>query len=216
MGKQPGKIRLGIIAILAWSGVILQFYINTTLWSGLGLSPLEGTIRFFSYFTILTNALVAASLTSILTIPESKFGVFFLASSSQSAIAVYIFVVGLVYNLILRKLWAPQGLQLIVDNILHSAVPLIYVLYWITYVPKRDLPWMDAVWWLYYPALYFLWVIILGALTRFYPYPFIDVNVLGYPKMFMHACILLVVFLSLGLLAIATGKTGGKKIQRSI
>jgi hypothetical protein len=143
--------------------------------------------------------------------PHSRWGVFFLISSSQAAIAVYIFVVGLVYNLILRKLWAPQGLQLIVDNILHSGVPLIYVLYWIAFVPKKDLRWMDAVRWLYYPALYFLWVIILGALTRFYPYPFIDVNVLGYPKMFMHACILLIVFLSLGLLAVAMGKIGGKR-----
>jgi hypothetical protein len=215
MEKQPGKIRLGIIALLAWAGVILQFYITTASWSGLGLSSIEGTIRFFSYFTILTNMLVALSLTTILARPQSKLGVFFSADSTQAAIAVYIFVVGMIYNLILRNLWAPQGLQLIVDNILHSAVPLIYVLYWIAFVPKGNLIWNDAVRWLYYPALYFLWVIIFGALTSFYPYPFIDVNVLGYPTMFMHAAVLLIVFLSLGFLAIAIGKIGTKKIESS-
>lgn len=213
MGTQPGKIRLGVIALLAWVGVILQFYINTTIWAGLSLSPIEGTVRFFSYFTILTNILVAFSLTSVLVAPQSKSGIFFSGSSTQTAIAIYIFVLGLVYNLILRKLWAPQGLQLIVDNILHSAVPLIYVLYWIAFVPKENLIWKDAVRWLSYPAVYFLWVIIFGALTSFYPYPFIDVNVLGYPKIFLHAAILLIVFLLLGFLAITTGKLKAKRLK---
>ena len=211
MEKQPDKIRAGIIALLAWVGVILQFYITAKTWAGLGLSPIEGTVRFFSYFTILTNILVAFSLTSVLDAPQTRSGIFFSHSSTQTAIAIYIFVVGLVYNLILRKLWAPKGLQLIVDNILHSAVPLIYVLYWIAFVPKEKLIWKDAVRWLSYPAVYFLWVIIFGARTSFYPYPFIDVNLLGYPKMCLHAAMLLIVFLSLGLLAIATGKIGTKK-----
>jgi hypothetical protein len=212
MEKQPGKIRLGVIALLTWAGVILQFYISSTLWKDLGLSPIEGTIRFFSYFTILTNILVACSLTAVIINAKSRLGIFFSGNSVQTAIAVYIFVVGLVYNLILRKLWTPQGLQLIVDNILHSAVPLIYVLYWIAYLPKENLNWKDAVRWLAYPALYFLWVIIFGALTSFYPYPFIDVNAIGYAKMFLHAAVLLIVFLSLALLAVAAGKSRAKKI----
>jgi hypothetical protein len=211
MGDQPGKIRLAIIALLAWAGVILQFYINTTTWAGLGLSPIEGTIRFFSYFTILTNILVAFSLTSVLVASQTRSAIFFSSASTQTAIAIYIFVVGLIYNLILRKLWAPQGLQLIADNILHSAVPLIYLLYWTAFVPKENLIWKDAIRWLSYPALYFSWVIIFGAITSFYPYPFIDVNVLGYPKMFMRAAVLLVVFLSLGFLSIATGKIRKKR-----
>jgi hypothetical protein len=211
MEKQPGKIRVGIIALLAWAGVILQFYLAAQNWAGLGLSAFEGTIRFFTYFTIECNILVAASLTFILLGNRSRVGFFFSGNSTQTAIAVYIFVVGLTYNLILRKLWAPQGLQLIVDNILHGAVPLIFVIYWIAFVPKKNLEWRDAIKWLAYPAIYFLWVIIFGALTSFYPYPFIDVNVLGYPTMFMHAALLLIVFLSLGFLAIATGKIGTKK-----
>lgn len=211
MEKQPGKIRVGIIALLAWAGVILQFYLSANGWAGLGLSSAEGTIRFFTYFTIECNILVAASLTFILLGNRSRLGVFFSSNSTQTAIAVYIFIVGLTYNLILRKLWAPQGLQLIVDNILHGAVPLIFVIYWIAFVPKKNLQWADAARWLAYPAIYFSWVIIFGALTSFYPYPFIDVNVLGYLTMFMHAAVLLIVFFSLGFLAIAIGKVSAKK-----
>ena len=202
---------MAIIALLAWTGVILQFYLNTQNWARLGLSATEGTIRFFTYFTILTNILVAVNLTAVLIKPQSRAGIFFSRDSPQAAIAVYIFVVGLVYNLILRKLWAPQGLQLIVDNILHSAVPLLYVLFWIVFVSKKNLVWIDAVRWLAYPAVYFLWVIIFGALTSFYPYPFIDVNVLGYPTMFLHAGVLLVVFVMLAILVIAIGRFAGSK-----
>jgi len=211
MEKRSGKIRIAIIALLAWVGLILQFYLSAKSWAGLNLSSAEGATRFFTYFTIECNILVAVSLTFILLSPKSRLGIFFSRDSTQAAIAVYIFIVGLIYNLILRNVWSPQGLQLVVDNILHVAVPLIYVLYWIAFVPKQNLVWMDAVRWLSYPALYFLWVIIFGALTSFYPYPFIDVNVLGYPKMFLHAAVLLIVFLSLGLLAVATKKFGSKK-----
>ncbi|HLK27526.1 MAG TPA: Pr6Pr family membrane protein [Puia sp.] len=216
MEKKPSKMQLLcmlFIAVIAWAGVVLQFYIVTGNWAGLGLSPIEGTIRFSSYFTILTNIIVALSLTIALLKPQTRFGIFFRSNSNQTAIAMYIFVVGLVYNLILRKLWAPEGLQLIVDNILHSIVPLLYVIYWLVYIPKQKMQWSKAVSWLLYPALYFAWVLIFGFITRFYPYPFIDVNVLGYPKMFMHAGILLIVFLILGFAAIAIKKVAGKNTK---
>ena len=200
-----------LIAVLAWAGVVLQYYINTTNWPHLGLSATEGTIRFFSYFTILTNIIVAISLSFILLKPLSKSGKFFATSSSQTAIAMYIFVVGVIYNLILRKLWSPEGLQLLVDNILHSIIPLFYLIYWLLFVPKEKLKWAYAVNWLIYPTLYFIWVLIFGSLTMFYPYPFIDVNILGYAKMFLHAGVLLVVFLSLGLLAISARKFSARQ-----
>ncbi len=210
MEKKTPKIELLfmlLIAVFAWTGVVLQYYIVTGTWQGLGLSSAEGTVRFFAYFTILTNILVAFSLTSVLLKPKSISGVFFNSNGMQTAIAVYIFVVGLVYNLILRSLWKPEGLQLIVDNILHSMVPLLYIIYWMVFIPKEKLATMNSVKWLAYPAIYFIWVLILGYLTKFYPYPFIDVNELGYPKMFLHAGILLVVFYILNLIAINFKKT---------
>ncbi len=215
MEKKASKMQLLFmlsIAVLAWTAVVLQFYINTTNWQHLGLSATEGTIRFFSYFTILTNIVVAISLSSILLKPSSASGIFFAKISTQTAIAVYIVVVGVTYNLILRKLWSPEGLQFIVDNILHSIVPLFYVIYWLIFVPREKLRFLVAVNWLVYPAIYLIWVLIYGSLSMFYPYPFIDVNILGYAKMFLHAGILLIVFLALGFLAIAIKKSIGKKI----
>jgi hypothetical protein len=50
-----------------------------------------------------------------------------------------------VYNIILRNLWQPQGSQKIADELLHVAVPLLYVLYWLIFAKKNPLQWMDAV-----------------------------------------------------------------------
>jgi hypothetical protein len=70
---------------------------------------------------------------------------FFSKPSVTTAIAVYIFIIGLVYNIILRNLWQPQGSQKIADELLHVAVPLLYVLYWLIFAKKNPLQWMDAV-----------------------------------------------------------------------
>jgi hypothetical protein len=216
MEKKPAQIPLLfmlLIAVLAWFGVIMQFYLSTTTWSGLGLSSAEGTTRFFSYFTILTNIIIAISVTVSLLRPRSSAGNFFLKSSTQTAIAMYIFVVGVTYNTLLYNLWKPEGLQLVVDNLLHRIVPVLYLIYWLVFVTKGKIKNNNTYKWLIYPAIYFVWVLIFGAMTKFYPYPFIDVNVLGYPKMFMNAGILLIVFLMLGFIAIAVKKNVGKKIS---
>jgi hypothetical protein len=39
-----------------------------------------------------------------------------------------------------------------------------------------------------------------------YPYPFMDVNVLGYGGVLVHAAVFLLVFLGMGLLVVAVGR----------
>ena len=43
-----------------------------------------------------------------------------------------------------------------------------------------DLRWKDAVAWLAYPGVYLVYILARGAVSGLYPYPFVDVNVLGY------------------------------------
>lgn len=65
-------------------------------------SVVETIIRFFSFFTILTNLLVALCFTFLLTKSSSALRSFFYRKSTLTAVTVYILIVGLVYNLILR------------------------------------------------------------------------------------------------------------------
>ena len=97
-------------------------------------------INFFSFFTIQCNLLVALSLTFTSLSPQSKPGIFFTRLSVQSAIALYIFIVALVYNLILRGMFDLTGWHWFVDNMLHVIVPVLYILYWFYFRTSGSAP----------------------------------------------------------------------------
>ena len=179
--KKSGANRIFIAhgAILAWSAVFLQLYL--IIINRIATVP-ETIIRFFSFYTILTNILVACSFSFLWLKPNSRAGKFFSREKVVTAITLYITVVGATYNIILRQLWSPQGLQLIVDELLHSVIPVLFIVYWLICVPKGELEWKNVLSWLIYPLVYLICILFRGALSGFYPYPFLDVGKLGYTK----------------------------------
>lgn len=197
------RIYLAAGAVIVWFSVIAQLYLaieNRT-------TPLvEALIRYFSYFTIQTNMLVATCFTFLLLRPASAWGKFFSGNHVRTAICVYITFVGLTYNILLRQLWQPTGLQHLVDELLHSVIPVLFILYWMIFVPKAGLQWKNAVRWLIYPVVYVVVMLGRGALSAYYPYPFIDVSVLGYSRVLLNGLGLIIAFLLLSCLFIAVGK----------
>lgn len=183
-----------LIAIIAWIALGLQYYILIHNASANGLSAVQVTGRFFGYFTVLTNLLVAISLSVRLLFPLSRAGKFFSAFPVSTAIAVYIFIVGLGYNILLRHLWQPQGLQFAADELLHDIVPGLYVLYWLFLVKKEKLQWKYLFTWLSYPLIYLCYALLRGAIDGWYPYPFINVKEIGYGKLLINATGLLLAF----------------------
>lgn len=205
---------MAFIAIIAWFGLVLQFKLavgNTAA----GYTTAKLIINFFSYFTVLCNLFVAISLTFSLLSPSSAAGKFFLKVTVQSAIAVYIFIVGLVYNLVLRNVWEPKGWQLVADNLLHVIVPLLYVLYWFIFIRRRQLKWRDMYPWLLFPALYLAYSLIRGPIANWYPYPFVDVAKFGYGKVAINSLCVLAAILLVSSGAIAWNRRGTLKESES-
>jgi hypothetical protein len=221
MEKQPTKAMRGyaaLLAIIGWTAVILQFYLilhNRTE------SVAETVVRFFSFFTILTNILVALCCTVLWLRPgagrsggsgpsggSGGWLYFFSKPATLTAVTVYITIVGLVYNILLRLLWEPQGLQLWVDESLHSVIPSLFIIFWLVFVPKGELQWKAVPAWLIYPLVYTLFVMIRGLLSGFYPYPFIDLNKIAYHEAFVNAGAVLVGFLVVSLVLVGVGKLG--------
>jgi hypothetical protein len=194
-------IALGVI--MGWFAASLQFYL---LILNRKASIPETIIRYFSFFTILTNILVAVTLTFILFKSKSRLGKFFEKPATLTAVTVYIVIVGAVYNLILRQLWAPTGLQKLVDELLHSAVPIYFVVFWLMFVLKEDLKWKDTFSWLIYPLIYLLIIIFRGSISGYYPYPFVNVSKLGYEKVLINSAVLFAVFWGLSLAFVGIGK----------
>jgi hypothetical protein len=196
----PFKI---LIAFIAWLGLSFQLYILITNTPGNGMTVLQAIGRFLVFFTILCNLLIAISLTIVIIVPGSGISRFFTKSSSVAAVAFYIFIVGLVYNTILRSLWKPAGLQQVTDELLHVAVPLLYTLYWLFFAPKGSLTWTHPLRWLAFPAAYLIYAMVRGATEGFYAYPFINVTELGYGRVFMNCGGLLIIFVIIGFLFVA-------------
>ncbi|HEX6169819.1 MAG TPA: Pr6Pr family membrane protein [Chitinophagaceae bacterium] len=208
MQKRSTRIIAFIGAAIGWFAIIAQLYliiVNRVV-------SVPGTIfRFFSYFTIDTNILVALCLTFIFLGNKSRLGKFFSKATTISALTVYIIIVGIVYNTILRLTWNPQGLQMVVDEILHSVIPVFFILFWVIFVPTEGLKYKDAFFWLIYPLVYMLYAVIHGAITKFYPYIFVDVTRHGYGKVMSNAGLILFAIFVLSLILIATGKATGDK-----
>lgn len=166
------------IAIITWFALMLQLYVL--------LNNGGSILNYFSYFTILTNLLVAISF----TVPSP----FFSKPEVRAGITLYIAIVGMVYSLLLRHLWKPAGWQLVADTLLHDVVPLLAVLYWILFVPKGKLKWVHALQWLIYPTCYLIYTLLRGV----YPYPFIDIDQLGVEQAVLNMIYLGIAFVVLG------------------
>ena len=185
-------------ALVGWFALALQLYLVLAP-APRGMAMLGALIAFFSFFTILTNLLVAVVFTAMAFTPA-------VTPSMQAATTVYIAIVGIIYALLLRQLWNPQGAQWLADFLLHTVIPIGYVVHWLLFAPRTGLRWMLAVHWLLYPGVYLVYVLARGAVSGLYPYPFVNVGVLGYGGVLARAAGFLLVFLGTGLLVVAVGR----------
>ena len=196
--------------MLGWAGLSIQMYlIFHSRWT-LGASLLGGLMSFFSYFTVITNTLVATVLTCQLTSRESAARRWFLQPWVSSGIAVSIAVVSLAYNVLLRHLWDPEGWQWLADELMHDVMPLLFLVWWWMYVPKGTLRPRHMALWLLYPLLYFAYALLRGHVLAAYPYPFIDVDKLGYPQVLLNAGGLLVGFVTIALVVMGLDRWRGR------
>lgn len=189
---------MAILALTVWFGLVLQFYISIEKYLSQGRTVGGAIVQLWSYFTIQNNFLVALCLTLLLLSPSSKWGRFFSKNTTLTAMCVYITIVCLVYQLILRGQHTQYGLFKLADEIFHSVSPVLFVLFWLIFVSKTLIPWGKCFTWLIYPLIYLVYILIRGAVSGLYPYSFIDVSQIGYPQTFINSAVLLFVFLGMG------------------
>jgi hypothetical protein len=198
-----------IAALITWFAVIAQLVL---IIQNRVVSLPETLLRFFSFFTILTNIIVAVCFTAEAGAGSS----FWKKVSTQTAVAVYIMVVGIVYNVVLRQLWMPQGMQRIVDELLHLVVPLLFLFFWIMFVTKEKLSWKKSITWLLYPFIYLVFILIAGSISDYYPYPFVDVATHGYEKVLINCVFVLLLFVMLSLVFIGLSRYLSQKKSTQI
>ena len=171
-----------LMFILCWFTVILQLVLIII---NRQASIVETLIRYFTFFTILSNILVAFVFTAEWL--QSNLLKFFAKSNTQVAVAVYIFVVGFVYNTILRFIWQPKGWDKVADELLHLVIPIVYILFWYFKFSKQTINYKSIFGWLLFPMIYIIVVMIRGYFSNYYPYPFLNVSDLGIKKVLYNS-----------------------------
>ena len=195
--SQKGFIYTGLITGLF--GIVLQFIL---MLHSRDASLAESIIRFFSFFTIISNSMVVLYFIGLLLPAQKQLHQFVQHNETASAVSMYIIVVGFVYQIILKPmLLAPlQGWFMIADNILHALIPFLMLVYWILFLSSKKINVQTIPYWLIYPVVYLVYTLIRGSFVDFYPYPFVAVNKLGYGKVLLNSTLLVLFFLGLSYL----------------
>ncbi|MBW8297253.1 Pr6Pr family membrane protein [Sphingopyxis sp.] len=150
-------------AVVAWAALALQLAVLAGRFAETGQTFGEALWRFVGFFTILTNLFVALVASTAALAPQR-----WLASApTRYAALVAILLVGIVYSLLLRHIWSPQGWQAVADHALHDASPLLFLLAWLA-APHGGLGWRSALWAVAFPFAYLVHALGRGAFDGWY------------------------------------------------
>jgi hypothetical protein len=196
MRMRRARIVAAVAAIVGWAGLLLQLILIVG-----NLGPALGTWRFVGFFTILANIGSASVATAIAL--GGKDG---LAGPRPRLMALTsIVTVGIVYSLLLRSTWAPQGWQKVADATLHDVTPILFVVLW-AMLPHSELKWRDVKWALAGPALYLAYALARGAVDGWYAYWFLDPSSQGLDELGLSIIGVLAVFAVVAASAIAADR----------
>lgn len=196
------KTLIVLFGAITWYAVIAQYVL---MMGNRTTSVAETVIRFFSFFTILTNIIVAVYFTMLL-LAKGKARDSFERPGTLTAVTIYITIVGLVYQVALRHVWSPTGMQLVVNELLHSVIPVLVLVFWFLYENARPIRYVSILTWAIYPLLYLVYILIRGSISDFYPYHFIDVNSLGMTKTLYNSAVILILFIVISGVLLFAGK----------
>jgi hypothetical protein len=176
-------------------------------------APVERAFNTFAFFTIDSNLIVGVTALLLAWKPDRASPVF---ATFRLIGVVAITVTGLVYHVALARLFDLQGWDQLGNQLVHTAVPILAVLGWLMFGPRRLTSTRIALWSLAYPVAWLGFTLARGAFVHWYPYPFIDVTTIGYGGALLNC-----LWVSLLLLALAAGATrldrvlGRSREQRS-
>jgi hypothetical protein len=185
-------------ALCVVAGVAISVY-TAVQTPGRFHSGIERAFNTFAFFTIQSNLIVGGTTLLLAARPDRSSAVF---RVFRLIGLVAITVTGVVYHVALSRLVDLEGWHQLGNQLVHTVVPLLAVVGWLGFGPRRltsaRVAWLS----LLFPACWIAFTLIRGAVWHWYPYPFIDVTVLGYGKVILNCF-----WVALLLLGLAAGAT---------
>lgn len=186
-------------AALALTALGVQFFSRST-------ESAFKALNFVSFFTVQSNLIAVAALTAAALGHRHDL--------LRGAAVLYLAITGLVFALLLSGL--QEDLQLTipwVDTVLHRVMPIVVVVDWLLDPPERRLGVREALTWLAFPVAWTTYTLVRGAVTGWYPYPFIDPGLHGAGRVAVNCAVILVGFVAVAALVVVVGDV--RRRQRS-
>ncbi|MFH8251750.1 Pr6Pr family membrane protein [Microbacterium sp. B2969] len=222
-------------ALTAMSGVVAGFVVNVD--RAARQSEVLGDVlaNYFSLFTIVSTLLSIAALFAAaawsLRHPGSSREPLAIALS-LAAVAGPVFLLGLVYNLLLRGL--PSAIALgdsagiaLLDKyaaeVLHVVMPIYFLLDLLLAPRRRGLPWWSLGVLVGYPVAWVTYTMVRGERVEnpdgttpwWYPYPFLDPHIAGgYTSPLLYIVVMTAGFLAIGAMIIAIDRFRERRSTR--
>ena len=89
-------------------------------------------------------------------------------------------VTGIVHFTLLRPLLDLDGADYVADKLLHMVVPVLAIVGWALFGPRPRVERSAQIWSVAWPLAYLGYVLVVGAASGWYPYPFLDVDEKGW------------------------------------
>ena len=170
-----------VVAVVAWAAVVFQLVLvvqgNAVLDEQDPPGMATRIYRFFAYFTIQSNLLVAVASTVLARDPVADRPVWRVL---RIAGLVGITVTGLVHFFLLRPLLDLAGADWVADKLLHMVVPVLAVAAWAWVGPRPRFVVREAAYALCWPLAWLVWTLVVGAVDGWVPYPFLDAGAEGW------------------------------------
>lgn len=182
------RIFAALVAGICWLALAVRFAL-TNASTGDVLATLWVLAR---YFTILTSLAVAVAMTLVALGRRLSPGV-------EGGLTLAVVLVGVVYSLLLAKLYHLTGAALFADVLMHKVTPVAMVAYWLIFAKHGPMRWSEPLWWSIYPLGYLAYVLARGAVDGLYPYPFLDVRAIGAMQVALNCAAIAAAFLLAGL-----------------
>lgn len=200
-----------IAAGISWFDMALSFILNLfdvypstdvqPYSYGLNAPGIEGALGrvfdWFSYFTNLSNVLVAIVLT-MLARNLHRTGLLWGTLRMDSLLMIS--VTGLIFAIVLAPDSSPEGLYIVTNALSHYIIPVLTVLMFLILGPRRQISFATIFTALIIPIAWAVYILIRGSFIDAYPYGFLNAADLGLGTAIVNICGVAVLGIIIGII----------------
>lgn len=185
-----------LLAVIVLAAFVLQ--IGLLLTGGQDVNAAQGGavvplstrfMRFFSYFTVESNLLVLASALSLAWNPQRD-GRLWRVLRLDALLGIA--VTGVVFVTVLSGLVHHSGIGTWINAGFHYLSPLLALLGWCLFGPRPRIDARTLALAFIWPLAWLAYTLIRGAITGWYPYPFLNAHDLGYVRVGVNIAVIVV------------------------